>query len=66
MSEKSEGGIARRDFFRISGLGAGAAVAAAIVAKPEEAQAMHDVGGVSKAGYRETESVKTYYELARF
>lgn len=66
MSEKNAGGLGRRDFFRISGLGAGAAVAAALVTRSEDAQATVEVGGVTKGAYRETEAVRTYYASARF
>ncbi len=68
MSEKKEAQtIGRRDFFRKAGLGAGAAgaVAAAISRTPAKAV---EAGGKAPGGkgYRETEHVKKYYDLARF
>ena len=57
----------RRDFVRAAGLGVGAAVAGAAslsvtAVKPAEAAAPKG----KNAGYRETEHVKRYYELAKF
>ena len=53
----------RRDFLRLAGSGAagGVAVAASVVAPPVEAASEPAQG----AGYRETEHVRTAYELAR-
>lgn len=52
---------ARRDFLKLSALGA-AAAGAAMAARPETAEADEPAG----AGYRETAHVRTYYETARF
>lgn len=56
--------VARRDLLKIAGLGgvAGAAAIASSSGKAEAASAK-DVKG---SGYRETEHVRTYYELAKF
>ncbi len=52
---------ARRDFLKLTALGA----AAGTVVAGGAAQAS-EVELVSDGDYRETEHVKTYYELARF
>jgi hypothetical protein len=54
----------RRGFLRLAGLGAGAAVAAAVAGR--EAQAALAEPEVRGQGYRETAHVRKYYELARF
>ena len=57
----------RRDFFKMAGLGAGAAGVAAVVVKTTGAAAGERLADrPSKSGYRETEHVKKYYDLARF
>lgn len=56
--------VARRDLLRLAGLG-GVAGAAAIATSGRKAEAAVETGGKS-AGYRETEHVRTYYELAKF
>lgn len=57
----------RRDFFRKASFGAGAAGAAAIGLGSGEAEAAETGGGgKTAAGYRETDHVRKYYELARF
>jgi len=64
MSEKLKvSGETRRGFLKLAGLAAtsGAAVAAA-GGTAEAAEALPE----DAAGYRETDHVKTYYELARF
>ncbi len=68
MSEKKQAGtIGRRDFFRKAGLGAGAAGAVAVALSRTPAKAAVAGGKASGGkGYRETEHVKKYYELARF
>ena len=63
MSKKKEADtVARRDFFR-QAVGLGAAGAAAALGATSA-----NAGQVSEEtqGYRETDHVKTYYELARF
>jgi len=56
--------LARRDFFKKAGLTAGVAGVAAAGAVSEAKAATPSAK--EKVGYRETEHVKTYYELARF
>ena len=63
MSKKTATSVGRRDFFRKAGLGVGAA-AVGLSAKDSAAQPAKT--GPKSAGYRETEHVKKYYELARF
>ena len=64
MSKKEATSIDRRDFFRKVGLGAGAAAVG--VASSTAQAATPEKEPTKRAGYRETEHVKTYYELARF
>ncbi len=67
MTEAKKTALARRDFFKVAGLGAGAAGAAAVVMRTTGAVAeQRPDGRSSKAGYRETEHVKKFYELARY
>ncbi len=56
--------IGRRDMLRLAGLGgvAGAAAVAGAAGGSEAARAAESKG----SGYRETEHVRTYYELAKF
>ena len=66
MSKEKAKEMGRRDFFRKATLGAGVAgVAAAGMAKGAAAS---DSGKqmASGSGYRETDHVKKFYELARF
>jgi hypothetical protein len=65
MSKKEGTSIDRRDFFRKAGLGAGA-LGAATAGLSAKASAAAPAKAVRGAGYRETEHVKKYYELARF
>ena len=62
---KSESKKSRREFLKAAGATGAAAGAAAVVLSENQAQAAKPDSG-QKAGYRETEHVKTYYELARF
>jgi hypothetical protein len=65
--KKDEASIGRRDFFLKAGLGAGAVGAAAVGLSAEHGEAAEPVKSASgRAGYRETEHVKKYYELSRF
>ena len=57
---------ARRDFFRKAGLGAGALGATAVTLAAGRGEAAEPVRSPSAAGYRETDHVKKYYELAKF
>ena len=57
----------RREFFKMTGLGAGAAIVGAAVggagAQPASAA---NLARDKDAGYRETAHVKRYYELAKY
>lgn len=68
MSEKKDvTSLGRRDFFRKAGLGAGAVGAAAVALSSGEGQAAEPVEkSANSVGYRETEHVKKFYELAKF
>lgn len=65
MDKKEKTTLARRDLFRAAGLGVGALGAAAVgaVAGVEPAQAAEPA---PSQGYRETDHVRTVYELSRF
>lgn len=64
MSDKSDTKkLPRREFLKTAGV-VGAVSAAAAVATASEASA--ETPDNSASGYRETEHVKTYYELARY
>ncbi|MBK3775811.1 formate dehydrogenase [Azospirillum sp. YIM DDC1] len=66
MTDKKEKTrLARRDLFRAAGLGVGALGAAAVgaVAGAEPVQAAEPAPA---QGYRETDHVRTVYELSRF
>ena len=54
----------RRSFFKKAGLGAGA-VGAVAIGLPETAVATDPGTGKTGGGYRETEHVKRYYEIAK-
>lgn len=64
--KEHSGKLARRDLFRVAGLGVGAlgAVAAgvAVAAAPAEAASTE----TTTTGYRETDHVRKVYELSRF
>ena len=61
MDDKKKGETSRRDFLKLAGASAPAAVAAAAIA-PTEAAADEPQG----SGYRKTEHVKAYLASARF
>lgn len=63
-TRKEKQQVARRDLLKIAGLG-GVAGAAAIATSAGKAEAAVEEGGKG-SGYRETEHVRKYYELARF
>ncbi|WP_448207692.1 formate dehydrogenase [Azospirillum sp. sgz302134] len=65
--KKDKGTLARRDLFRAAGLGVGAlgAVAAGVTVGTEPAEAA-DAANAASQGYRETDHVRTVYELSRF
>jgi hypothetical protein len=66
-TDKTNSVVARRDLFRVAGLGVGAlgavAVGAVAVTGPAEAAAATDA---TTTGYRETDHVRKVYELSRF
>lgn len=66
MEKGAKGTLARRDLFRAAGMGVGAlgAVAVGVAAGvgPAEAAAPES----TSQGYRETDHVRTVYELSRF
>ncbi len=64
--KKKEVAVGRRDFFKKAGLGAGAVGATVVGLAGKEAGAAEPSSSPGGAGYRETEHVKKYYELARF
>lgn len=67
MTEAKKTALARRDFFKVAGLGAGAVGAAAVVTRTTGVVAdARAADRPSKSGYRETEHVKKFYDLARF
>ncbi len=66
MSKKAATDLNRRDFFRKASLGVGAAGAAVAGLSASKAKAAADKTSPRSAGYRETDHVKKYYELARF
>lgn len=65
MDERKDAKIMeRRGFFKMVGLGA-VAGAATLASAPREAEASA-AADARAAGYRETDLVKKYYELAKF
>ncbi|MAF95769.1 MAG: formate dehydrogenase [Rhodospirillaceae bacterium] len=62
---KSKKALPRRDFLKIAGVTGGAAGVAAVALSSKSVKAAVPESGKS-SGYRETEHVKKYYELARF
>lgn len=58
--------LGRRQFLTKAAVVGGAAGVAAVVLSKGSAQAAEVPTGARKAGYRESEHVKKYYELARF
>ena len=62
MRKKEEINAARRDFFKKAGLGAGAAAVSMTAAKAGAVEAPPAHG----SGYRETDHVRKFYQLARF
>ena len=62
MDDKKKDGASRRDFLKLAGTSAPAALAVAVVA-PTEAAADEASKG---SGYRKTEHVKQYLKSARF
>ena len=65
--KKSKGQLDRRRLLTGAGLAVGAAaVTTAAGARENGKVASNDTSKPQHAGYRETESVKTYYRLARY
>ena len=56
--------VRRRDFLKAAGLAGGGAAAVALAVAPTKAAAVSGTGAKA-AGYRETEHIRKYYELAR-
>ena len=56
--------VARRDLLKLAGLG-GVTGAALMATSTGKAEAAAEIGR-KDSGYRETEHVRTYYELAKF
>lgn len=66
MTEKTEKtSLPRREFLKRAGLATGAAGAAAVALKAGTPQAAQTASSESQGGYRETEHVRKYYDLAR-
>lgn len=61
--KKEEINAGRRDFFKKAGLGASAAAATMTAAKAGAFEASQPA---KNGGYRETDHVRKFYELARF
>lgn len=64
MSEQGKR-LGRREFLKKAAVSGGAAGVAAVTLSKGSAEAAV-VSDSQKSGYRETEHVKTYYELAKF
>jgi nitrous oxide reductase len=66
MTDKTKAkSLARRDFLKTAGLATGAVGAAVALASPQAKAATAPAAKGEKTGYRETEHVRRYYELAR-
>ncbi len=65
MAKTEQKSLPRREFLRAAGVTGAAAGVAAVALSGKSASAATPESG-KKAGYQETEHVKTYYELARF
>lgn len=65
MKEQDKAKLGRRDFLRAMGAGAGVAVTAA-APFATEAAASESQAEKTKARYKETDHVKTYYKVNRF
>lgn len=65
MAKTEQKTLPRREFLKGAGVAGAAAGAAAVALTGTSASAASPETG-EKAGYRETEHVNTYYELARF
>lgn len=65
MVNEKKASASRRDFLKTASLGVGVAALAGTALKNNKAEASMKGKGQEGAGYRETEHVKKYYELAR-
>jgi hypothetical protein len=65
MSEKTEA-VQRRDFLKVIGAGAGAAAAVVPMVVAPSAEARETGAERTKARYRETDHVKTFYKTNRY
>ncbi|MFD1626794.1 formate dehydrogenase [Azospirillum griseum] len=65
-ADKPNGAMARRDLFRVAGLGVGALGAAAVGAVGAAPTAEAAPTAPATTGYRETDHVRTVYALSRF
>jgi len=65
MKQQDKAKLGRRDFLRAMGAGAGLAVTAAAPLASEAAAAESDAEK-TKARYKETDHVKTYYRVNRY
>tara|TARA_R110000868_G_scaffold223155_1_gene475008 strand:+ start:2793 stop:3017 length:225 start_codon:yes stop_codon:yes gene_type:complete len=65
MSEQKQK-LGRREFLKKAAVTGGAAGVAAVALSKGSAEAAVVSGSPKSSGYRETEHVKTYYDLARF
>ncbi len=65
IDTKKPKAIPRREFLKSAGLTTGAVGAAAVLSGVPAAAATMPEAGKKSAGYRETEHVLKYYELAR-
>lgn len=63
MSSKPTETVARRQFLKLAGIGAASGAAAVTLAKGEAEASEADR---DRAGYRETDHVRAYYDAARF
>tara|TARA_B100001013_G_C24492536_1_gene395827 strand:- start:157 stop:357 length:201 start_codon:yes stop_codon:yes gene_type:complete len=65
MVNEKKASASRRDFLKTASLGVGVAALAGTALKNGKAEASTKSKGLEGAGYRETEHIKKYYELAR-
>lgn len=65
MSERKQQ-LGRREFLKKATVTGAAAGVAAVVLSQESAEAAVASDSPKSSGYRETDHVKTYYDLARF
>jgi hypothetical protein len=66
MKNQAKPALARRDFLRTLGIGAGAAVAGSPPLAREAQADSESKNERTKSRYRETEDVKTFYRVNRY